>query len=617
VIPGLQDLIDALPNSPVPFQNTEFPFPVTGALFGQPPDLASLRSEAARLDDSAAAPQDAAWIALSAAEAVESARPDRADFFISDGRGRGFIFTGIKWRAGWVLLLGDDQEPYARVFDDAHFMTFTTRPDLDIGRFLGDRDTASIYFAQLLARYALLYSDVAPGDRHELTHFIEDHGPALLVITGPMRPVEALLSLSLSRLGVPAIVHAGNYPWEVGHRIELQSPDLAVAAAATFENLRIRSQEDPLTALPDYASPSYERQDFEPVARLGGDPASWFLLQQASETLPAEPAPPSSAPGEGSPIGLRLLVDDPTLDAPGAAELERSALSYLNLLRGVRVESRDPLTLALDKDAACSPDHLADVIRRGLRLEYPRLGPVEVQVITDPAKLNALAPAVAAEKARRAREIARLRETDEEIIFACESCAPFSREHVCLTHPLRTPMCGRRWTEMLVGARYMGVSAGRPWRRRGRPENCCNVVPLGRALDPLKGEYEGLNEFVRTATQGRMQRVFLHSVREHPHSSCGCFAALAWWSDDLGGLGLMHRGFDGAAPDGSTWNSLANRAGGKQQPGITGVGPDYLRSPKFLQGDGGWPAVKWMTQKLKDDLLEDVPEVADIPTEET
>ena len=113
-----------------------------------------------------------------------------------------------------------------------------------------------------------------------------------------------------------------------------------------------------------------------------------------------------------------------------------------------------------------------------------------------------------------------------------------------------------------------------------------------------------------------MQRVFLHSVREHPHSSCGCFAALAWWSDDMGGLGLMHRGFDGAAPDGSTWNSLANRAGGKQQPGLTGVGPAYLRSPRFLQGDGGWAAVKWMTAKLKADLLADVPAVAGVPTEE-
>ncbi len=139
-------------------------------------------------------------------------------------------------------------------------------------------------------------------------------------------------------------------------------------------------------------------------------------------------------------------------------------------------------------------------------------------------------------------------------------------------------------------------------------------VLLGEASDPLRGEYPALNAFVTQATEGRMTRVFLHSVRDFPHSSCGCFAALAWWSEQLGGLCLMHRGFEGTAPDGSTWNLLANRAGGKQQPGITGVGPEYLRSPRFLQGDGGWAAVKWMTSKLQRDLVGEVPAVASIPT---
>ena len=78
----------------------------------------------------------------------------------------------------------------------------------------------------------------------------------------------------------------------------------------------------------------------------------------------------------------------------------------------------------------------------------------------------------------------------------------------------------------------------------------------------------------------------------------------------------MHRGFEGVAPDGSTWNLLANRAGGKQQPGITGVSPAYLRSPRFLQGDGGWGAVKSITRKLQQDLQEFVPEMERIPASE-
>ena len=78
----------------------------------------------------------------------------------------------------------------------------------------------------------------------------------------------------------------------------------------------------------------------------------------------------------------------------------------------------------------------------------------------------------------------------------------------------------------------------------------------------------------------------------------------------------MHRGFKGAAPDGSTWASLTNRAGGKQAPGITGIGTIYLTHPAFLRGDGGWNRVVWATKKVLKKAREVVPEGARIATED-
>jgi len=606
MVPALQALIAQLPNTAVPFSPTQFPFPVSQVLFGGSPDLARLRQEAAELEASEAEPHQAAWIVLSAAEAVESVQADREQYFIPDGTFRGMVFTGIKWRAGWALLMGDGQEDYARAFSNATFLVYTTRSGIEIGRFLGDRETSAIYFAQLLARYALLYSDVEPGEGHDLGHFIEDHGPGVLVVTGRMGPIESLLCLSLMRLGMRAVVTAA-FPWEMGDRVEVDSPAEAVAACAQFENLRIRSQTDPLSALPEYANPAYAHQEFEPARRLGGTENSFVLLRRgkAEEGVCVIGQPEHD-------IGLLVAVDDDTLDAPAAAELGAAACGYLDLLDGLRVESAEPLTLALRDANGPSAEQMAEVVRRGLRLECPRLGPVQVMVLADP---GSMAEEVRQVRASRATELQRRREADMTVVYGCEACAPFSREHICLVHRLRSPMCGRRWTEMLVGARYMAVSAGRPWRRRGRPENCCTEIPLGRALDPRKGEYQGLNEFVSKATEGRMRRVFLHSVRDFPHSSCGCFYGLAWWSEELGGIAIMHRGFEGAAPDGSSWMLLANRAGGKQQPGITGVGLEYMKSPLFLQGDGGWGAVKWITHKLQNELRQAVPQVADIRSE--
>ena len=605
MVVGLQDLIRRLPESARPFTKTEFPYPVCEALFGGPPDLAAIRRAAEEIERTEAAAHEASWTVLAAAEAIESAEPDREKWFVGDGQFRGMVFTGVKWRAGWALVMGEGQEPYAQAFGDASFLVFSTRPGLEVGRFLGERETASIYFAQMLARYALVYSDVEPGARHELTHFVEDHGPGVLIVSGAMKPVESLMCLSLLRLGMRAVV-ATEFPWEVGDRVEVESPEEAVETAGGFENLRVRSQQDPLTALPEHANPAYSHETFEAVRSVGGGGS--FLLVRRGET--AEGVEVAGEP-EGE-VGVLVRIDDDSLDGPAAEELEGAAVGCLNMLRGLRVEGTEPLRLALSAEAAATGEQMGEVVRRGLRLEYPRLGPVRVSVVGDSRRLAELRGEVEAERERRTAAMAEA--AAAEVVYACESCAPFSREHVCFAHPLRSPMCGRRWTEMLVGARYMSVSAGRPWRRRGRPENCCTVVRLGRAIDPARGEYEGLNEFVRQATGGRMQRVFLHSVREHPHSSCGCFYALAWWSEELGGIGVMHRGFDGTAPDGSTWNSLANHAGGKQQPGITGVGLEYMRSPLFLQGDGGWGAVKWLTGKLKDELKDSVPRVMEIAT---
>ncbi len=99
-------------------------------------------------------------------------------------------------------------------------------------------------------------------------------------------------------------------------------------------------------------------------------------------------------------------------------------------------------------------------------------------------------------------------------------------------------------------------------------------------------------------THGKLQRVYLHSLREFPHTSCGCFQALAFWIESVQGIGIISRNSTAVTPDGQTWEKLANRAGGKQSPGITGVSLEYIRSKSFLRGDGGLSNVVWVDSVL-------------------
>lgn len=141
-------------------------------------------------------------------------------------------------------------------------------------------------------------------------------------------------------------------------------------------------------------------------------------------------------------------------------------------------------------------------------------------------------------------------------------------------------------------------------RKRSRVSpNALSVLQKGELSDPKRGEWSGVNEGIYRESGGKIRRVQLHSItRGFPHSSCGCFGYLAFYMPEVDDIGIMRRGFKGKAPNGMTWDLLANKAGRKQEPGICGVSLNYLKSPKFLQGDRGYNQVVWMDEKTYNEL---------------
>ena len=76
----------------------------------------------------------------------------------------------------------------------------------------------------------------------------------------------------------------------------------------------------------------------------------------------------------------------------------------------------------------------------------------------------------------------------------------------------------------------------------------------------------------------------------------------------------MHLCMAGAAPDGRRWQDLHYAIAGKQQPGYSACGAGYFKSPKFLQADGGWANVVWVTlavAKLAGNRLSSGTEISD------
>lgn len=108
---------------------------------------------------------------------------------------------------------------------------------------------------------------------------------------------------------------------------------------------------------------------------------------------------------------------------------------------------------------------------------------------------------------------------------------------------------------------------------------------------------------------GEINRIFLYSGMEYPHTSCGCFEAIAFYIPEVNGIGIIDRNADCLAINGLPFSAMANQTGGgKQMAGFNGISIQYIASPKFMQYDGGIDTVVWMNKGTRDRILELLPE---------
>jgi acetyl-CoA decarbonylase/synthase complex subunit beta len=163
--------------------------------------------------------------------------------------------------------------------------------------------------------------------------------------------------------------------------------------------------------------------------------------------------------------------------------------------------------------------------------------------------------------------------------------------------PDRTALCGAiNWFDCRAAAKM-------------DPEGPIFEVEKGDLIDNIKGEYTNVNAVVNEKSQGTVERVFLHSVFEYPHTSCGCFEAVAFYIPELDGIGIVDRDFNGETPLGIPFSAMAGQcSGGKQVEGFTGLSLEYMRSPKFLQADGAFERIVWLPKEIKDAVEDYIPE---------
>lgn len=309
---------------------------------------------------------------------------------------------------------------------------------------------------------------------------------------------------------------------------------------------------------------------------------------------------PDMKEGSKSPFGVFIKVSGETLEEDLEGVFERRIHDFSNYVQGfMHLNSRDIIWCRVSKDGArkgLKLEHIGKALINLYKSEFDVIKKMQITYYTDEKAVDEHIVRARKVYERRDNKAAALRDEDVDVFYGCLLCQSFAPTHVCAITPSRTSGCGAiSWFEGRAAAKV-------------DPNGPIFEIPKGEVIDSLKGEFSGINEVVKDKSNGTVDRVYLHSIFDYPHTSCGCFEAIAFYIPEVDGIGIVNRDFHGVTPFGIPFSTMAGQVGGGvQSQGFLGIGIAYLRSTKFLQADGGWERIVWMPSDLKDRVKEVIP----------
>ena len=304
--------------------------------------------------------------------------------------------------------------------------------------------------------------------------------------------------------------------------------------------------------------------------------------------------------GEVYPFAIKIDIKGEKLEKELEGVIERRNHDLCNYVQGfMHLNQRDQIWCRVSTEAIEMGFKLVDLAKAlGIlfKEEFPIIEEISVTILTKKDEVEnfvANAKKIYSARDERSRELS---DEDVDVFYGCTMCQSFAPTHMCVITPDRTALCGAiNWFDCRASSKM-------------DPDGSIFEIEKGEVLDDVKGEYANVNEIITQKTQGETSKVYLHSVFEYPHTSCGCFEAVAFYVPELDGIGIVNRDFPGETPLGIPFSSMAGQcSGGKQVEGFTGLSLEYMKSPKFLQADGAYNRIIWMPNEVKQSLKNFIP----------
>jgi len=314
--------------------------------------------------------------------------------------------------------------------------------------------------------------------------------------------------------------------------------------------------------------------------------------------------------GERSPFGILVEVYGEKVEKDLESVIERRVHDFLNYIQGfMHLNQRYDIWCRVSKEAkekGLRFEHIGKAIMQLFKTAFPFIEKSQITFMTEEARVKEHYDTSMNIYLERDKRVRGMKDEEVDVFYACTLCQSFAPNHVCIISPQRVSLCGSiSWIDARAAAKV-------------DPDGPNFAVDKGELLDEKVGEYAGVNEAVKEATNNANDRFFMYSLFGRPHTSCGCFESIAFYVPEVDGIGIADRNFPGVAVNGLKFSAMATQTGGGEQTeGFLGFGVEWMHSAKFFNAEGGWNRIVWLPSHIKERVKEAIPaELYDkIPTE--
>jgi acetyl-CoA synthase len=472
-------------------------------------------------------------------------------------------------------------------------------------------DISSAIFALGFAnRAAMAFGGVKPGDYKTILKYNKDRIFAFVNALGDVNAEWAAAAAGCVNWGFPTIA-------------DTDIPEILPTGICTYEHVVANVKHEDMVQksvevrglkttvsqieIPCAFGPAYEGERVRGAdlfCQTGGGKTQcteYLKIAEMSEiedgkVIVIGPDIPDMKEGSTFPLGIFMQVAGREFQEDFEPILERQTHHLINYIQGVmHIGQRDIAWVRISKAAVEKGFTLKDigvVLHAKFHQDFNKiLDKVQVTLYTKKEDVDKLTAQARAAYKTRDERVENMTDEDEDTFYSCTLCQSFAPTHVCTVSPERTGLCGAyNWMDCKASFEINPTGPNQP-------------IEKGEVIDPVLGQFAGVNDFIKKASRGAVTHYNFYSMVHDPMTTCGCCEAIAAMLPGCNGVMTVHRDYTGETPCGMKFTTLAGvMGGGASSPGFVGHSKFNVTQRKFLKGDGGLLRMVWMPKSLKEEL---------------